>query len=56
MSSWVNGWLPSLLAAYRADFFMQVLPAWILAVTLYTLCSVVQQRLAGRPQIHTVEP
>ena len=53
---WVNGWLPSWLTAYRADFFMQVLPAWILAVTLYTLCSVVQHRLAGRPPLHTVEP
>ena len=43
----VNAWLPKWLADYRADFFMQVLPAWILAVTLYTVCSFVQQKTAA---------
>lgn len=45
---WVNNVLPSLLADYRADFFMQVLPAWILAVVLYTVCSFVQQKTGSR--------
>lgn len=44
--AWVNERLPSFLTGYKADLFLQVLPAWILAVTLYTLCSVVQQRLS----------
>ncbi|HEY0946548.1 MAG TPA: hypothetical protein VGD81_14820 [Opitutaceae bacterium] len=44
--SGVNAWLPSWLANYRADFFMQVLPAWILAVTLYTVCAFLQQKCA----------
>jgi len=42
--SWVNERLPPFLAAYRADLFSQVLPAWILAVILYTLCSIIQQK------------
>jgi len=45
--SWVNDHLPAFLAAYRADFFMQVLPAWIIAVMLYTACSFVQQKTAS---------
>lgn len=44
----VNAYLPSFLANYRADFFMQVLPAWILAVVLYTAGSALQQRMAAR--------
>lgn len=41
----LNGVLPKFLADYEADFFLQVLPAWILAVSLYLVCSVVQQKL-----------
>lgn len=47
--SWFHGLndvLPGFLADYKADFFLQVLPAWILAITLYTICSLIQQRLA----------
>ncbi len=47
--AWVNGKLPSFLANYKADLFLQVLPAWIIGVTLYTLCSVIQQRWAPGP-------
>ncbi|MBN1764284.1 MAG: hypothetical protein JW860_03425 [Sedimentisphaerales bacterium] len=42
--AWVNDKLPAFLAHYKADLFSQVLPAWIIAVTLYTLCSVIQQK------------
>ena len=45
--SGVNQYLPAFLANYRADFFMQVLPAWILAVVLYTLCSALQQKTSS---------
>jgi purine-cytosine permease-like protein len=45
--AWVNDRLPGFLAAYKADFFLQVLPAWILAVSLYTMCAILQQRLAS---------
>jgi len=34
------------LANYKADLFSQVLPAWVIAVTLYTLCSIIQQTLS----------
>jgi purine-cytosine permease-like protein len=43
--AWLNDRLPRFLANYRADLFLQVLPAWIIAVTLYTLCCLVQQKL-----------
>ncbi|MBD5780433.1 hypothetical protein IEN85_13110 [Pelagicoccus sp. NFK12] len=43
--AWVNDVLPSFLASYQPDFFMQVLPAWILAVVLYTACATIQQKL-----------
>jgi purine-cytosine permease-like protein len=43
--AWANRCLPGLLANYKADIFLQVLPAWIIAVGLYTTCSVVQQRI-----------
>lgn len=49
---WVNSYLPPFLANYRADFFMQVLPAWIIAVLLYTVCSVIQQKTAS-PSVQT---
>ena len=45
----MNGRLPSFLADYKADLFLQVLPAWIIAVTLYALCSLIQQRLSPVP-------
>jgi hypothetical protein len=38
--------LPAFLANYKPDFFMQVLPEWILAVVLYTACSFLQQRFS----------
>lgn len=41
--AWINERLPTFLARYKADLFLQVLPAWIIAITLYTVCSVVQQ-------------
>ena len=44
--SWVNAKLPAFLANYHADLFSQVLPAWIIAITLYTVCSVIQQKLS----------
>lgn len=43
--AWINDRLPPILAKYHADLFSQVLPAWVLAVTLYTVCSIVQQKL-----------
>lgn len=43
----LNDVLPGFLAHYRPDFFMQVLPEWILAVVLYVTLSLIQQRLAG---------
>lgn len=43
--SWLNGVLPRFLADYKADFFLQVLPAWVIAIVLYTACSVIQQKL-----------
>jgi purine-cytosine permease-like protein len=49
--AWVNDRLPLFLARYKADLFLQVLPAWIVAVTLYTLCSIIQQRLAAAPAL-----
>jgi purine-cytosine permease-like protein len=44
--AWLNDRLPHFLARYKADLFSQVLPAWIIAITLYTLCSIVQQMRA----------
>jgi len=44
--AWLNNRLPSFLANYKADLFSQALPAWIIAVTLYTLCCIVQQTLS----------
>ncbi|MBC2608082.1 purine-cytosine permease family protein [Pelagicoccus albus] len=44
--AWVNDVLPGFLAHYKPDFFMQVLPAWILAVVLYTVCSALQQNFS----------
>jgi len=49
--AWVNDTLPSFLARYHADLFLQVLPAWLIAVTLYTLCSIIQQRLSSVPAL-----
>jgi purine-cytosine permease-like protein len=46
---WVNDYLPQFLANYRADLFSQVLPAWIIAVTLYTICGILQQKLTRTP-------
>lgn len=43
--SWINGVLPQFLADYKADMFLQVLPAWVIAVVLYTLCSIIQQKM-----------
>ncbi len=54
--SGVNAWLPRWLADYRADFFMQVLPAWILAVLLYTACAFLQQRFAPSARPAAVQP
>jgi purine-cytosine permease-like protein len=42
--AWINKHLPLFLSHYKADLFLQVLPAWLIAVILYTLCSVIQQR------------
>lgn len=47
--AWVNAQLPTFLANYKADLFSQVLPAWILAVSLYTVCSIAQQKLSSSP-------
>lgn len=43
--TWVNDNLPTFLAEYQSDLLMLVLPEWILAITLFTVCSLVQQRL-----------
>lgn len=43
--AWINDKLPAFLADYEADLFSQVLPAWIIAVILYTICSIVQQKI-----------
>jgi purine-cytosine permease-like protein len=45
--SGINSVLPGFLVNYKADFFLQVLPAWIIAVTLYIVCSMLQQALSG---------
>lgn len=45
----LNTLLPQFLVDYKADFFLQVLPAWILAVLLYTVCSIIQQKLNPAP-------
>jgi len=44
----LNEMLPGVLAHYKPDFFMQVLPEWILAVVLYIACSFIQQHLEHR--------
>ncbi len=46
--AWVNDVLPTFLANYNADTFMQVLPAWFLAVTLYVVCSYIQQKFTSK--------
>ncbi|HEX2101491.1 MAG TPA: hypothetical protein VHF69_12545 [Candidatus Synoicihabitans sp.] len=51
--AWVNDVLPASLARYQADLFFLVLPEWLVAVTLYTVFSLIQQRstsLALQPQ------
>jgi purine-cytosine permease-like protein len=48
--AWINDWLPTVLAEYQADLFSQVLPAWVIAVTLYTVCSISQQRFSSAAQ------
>lgn len=45
--TWINNHLPAFLANYKADMFLQVLPAWLLAISLYTVCSIIQQKLAS---------
>lgn len=42
----LNRVLPGFLARYKADVFLQVLPAWIIAVSLYVACSLVQQKFS----------
>lgn len=42
----INRVAPAFLANYKADVFLQVLPAWVMAITLYTVGSVVQQKLS----------
>ncbi|MBN1362728.1 MAG: hypothetical protein JW993_19170 [Sedimentisphaerales bacterium] len=43
---WANTRLPASLANYRTDLFQLALPAWVMAVTLYTVCSLIQQKLS----------
>jgi cytosine permease len=43
--AWINNRLPAFLANYKADLFLQVLPAWLIAVGLYTVCSLIQQSI-----------
>lgn len=43
---WINNLLPAFLADYKADLFLQVLPAWIIAVSLYAVCSIIQQYIS----------
>jgi len=47
--AWLNDKLPPLLAKYQADLFSQVLPAWVIAVVLYTIGSFFQQKLSSPP-------
>ncbi|MAT68602.1 MAG: hypothetical protein CMJ58_03685 [Planctomycetaceae bacterium] len=54
--AWINDRLPARLASYHADLFSQVLPAWILAVTLYTACSLVQQKLQHKDDLSRSVP
>ena len=54
MFEWLNGVLPGFLASYHADFFLQVLPAWLIAVILYTVCSFLQQA-GSRPELPSGE-
>ena len=44
----LNEMLPGFLAHYKPDFFMQVLPEWILAVILYITFGFIQQRFQHR--------
>lgn len=43
----LNDYLPQFLVNYKADVFLQVLPAWIIAVVLYTVCSLIQQKTSA---------
>ncbi|MCA9239079.1 MAG: hypothetical protein KDA37_02715 [Planctomycetales bacterium] len=45
----LNKLLPAFLAEYHADVFLQVLPAWVIAITFYTVGSFVQQMIAPAP-------
>lgn len=48
--SWVNNVLPAAIANHKVDLFFMVLPEWLLAITLYTLFSFIQQRaFASKP-------
>ena len=49
--AWANTRLPASLASYHTDLFQLALPAWIIAVTLYTLCSIIQQKLSPAPTL-----
>ncbi len=44
--AWANTTLPKFLANYHTDLFQLAFPAWIMAVTFYTVCSIIQQKLS----------
>ncbi|HPY76458.1 MAG TPA: hypothetical protein PLQ45_01325 [Anaerohalosphaeraceae bacterium] len=50
---WINNILPAFLANYKSDLFLQVLPAWLIAVTLYLVCSLIQQKMSPISQEQT---
>ena len=43
--AWVNQILPGFLKNYQSDLLLLVLPAWVIAMVLFILCSLIQQRL-----------
>ena len=42
----INKCLPSFIADRQFDIFILALPAWLIAITLYTLCSFIQQKIS----------
>ena len=44
--AFMKDYLPAFIADKQFDIFILALPAWIIAITLYTLCSVIQQKVS----------
>jgi hypothetical protein len=47
--SWMaftKNYLPAFIADKQFDIFILALPAWVIAITLYTICSIIQQKIS----------